>query len=479
MVCGIPFAVANKPEFREAIRKTRDIPDFHIACAKTMRTSRLIKLNEKANEFKTVRLQAGARFGFAITSDGWRRVAKRNYHNYILISVEGPIFLSLVEVTGEGGTGEDIHKGFEEQFEKLGRDLTSQVVIGITDTPSANRKAWRLLEASHPKQLWMGCAAHEVSLLLKEWVKSVPEILQLFKEGLRIVKWVNNHAEILKLFRVLVPSHFQDKRKHTIGLYMPGDTRMATVFAMLHRLQVVFPVLREMAASAAYETASQKALKQWSDRQQAGNKLVQVDGRYVDRVKSSILESDLLKRIETYIKATKSAIYLLRLVDVDGQSPVLGKFYYCCALVDKHLRLLKESGEVAYIDALRSIYMKRWTRWHRPIHTLAYALDPCYQGHSLSAEERADCLKVHQTTLQSPLLLVGHRLLMQSVPPPSPSSMHRRLRCWGGRIGHNSKSNSIDGGRRVPAYFQRRYGTQLTPTTDINGGTRLVMIFAT
>lgn len=348
VVCGVSFRTADHPLFRDAISKTRKLPDFKVACAKTMRTTRLCKLDEEANQYKDLRLRAGAQFGFAIMSDGWRSVAKRNYHNYILLSVEGAIFLNLVEVTGEGGRGEDVQEGFEEQFEKLkvtevrtNTQVVKHILLGITDTPSANRKAWRMLEASHPKQFWLGCAAHEVSLLFKEWIKKVADIFNLFKEGHRVVKWINNHAEILKLYRLCVPGHFPgDKSKHNIGLYSPGDTRMATVFKMLYRLKVLKDVLTELVAKPEYEAASQKAIKAWSDAQPAGRKLVPSpgSGKYEDKVQLTLKDPSFWNQIDVFINSTKSAMYLLRLVD--GQTPVLGKFYYCCALVDKHLRVL-------------------------------------------------------------------------------------------------------------------------------------------
>ncbi|KAL1526985.1 hypothetical protein AB1Y20_015674 [Prymnesium parvum] len=367
VMCGIPHVAADNPVFKDAIAKTRSCPDFQLACAKTMRTTHLDKLNTDSNKFKDKRLKAGMQLGFLITSDGWRSVAKRQYHNYLLISVEGPIFVSLVEVTGESGTGVHIHEGFETQFEKLGSQVTNNILLGVTDTPSSNRKAWRLLEAQHPKQFWVGCATHEVSLLFKEWVKTVPEILKLFNEGHRMVKFVNNHLEILALFRKLVPSHFRDKRKHCISLYMPGDTRMLTVFKMLYRISIVWPVLVDLVGRPSYDTAAQKALKQWSDRQPPEKKLVAVDGHYPDKVKHLIQSTGMLDKIQTFIACTKSVVYLKSLVD--GQSPVLGKFYYSCALVDKHLRVLKEAGQVPYIDKMRSIFMKRW----RPKpHTMRY-----------------------------------------------------------------------------------------------------------
>lgn len=108
-----------------------------------MSTTGLNEQNAEANKSKADRLKAGKTFGFVITSDGWRSTARRNYHNYILVGIEGPIFLNLVEVTGVSGSGEDIAKGFEEQLALLGEDITSNIILGITDTPSANRKACR------------------------------------------------------------------------------------------------------------------------------------------------------------------------------------------------------------------------------------------------------------------------------------------------------------------------------------------------
>lgn len=164
-----------------------------------------------------------------------------------------------------GESGENIKDDFNAQFQKLGPEVTKHILVGVTDTPSANRKAWRLLEAEHPRQFWIGCAAHEVSLLFKEWIKKIDDIFVLFKEGHRIVKWVNNHAAVLKQFRALVPLHFSNKRKHTIGLYSPGDTRMATVFKMLYRLHVLRPVLADMASSRAVLSTKWLVKQPWGD----------------------------------------------------------------------------------------------------------------------------------------------------------------------------------------------------------------------
>lgn len=182
-------------------------------------------------------------------------------------------------MTGEGGTGEDIHGGFEACFKKLGDEVTKSILVGVTDTPSANRKAWRLLEASHPKQFWIGCAAHEVNLLFKEWVSKTDSILRLYRQAHRIVKHVKNHGELLKQFRELVPKHFQDRRKHSLTLYSPGGTRMLTVFKMIHRILAIKEVLVDWVSRPEYDTSSQKVLKQWSAQRSVENRLTPIDGK--------------------------------------------------------------------------------------------------------------------------------------------------------------------------------------------------------
>ena len=81
-------------------------------------------------------------------------------------------------------------------------------------------------------------------------------------------------------------------------------------------------------------------------------------------------------------------MYFLRLVD--GTAPTMGKVYYCSALCDKYFRLVKTTKDIPWLATIIKIFMKRWKRWHRPIHTLAHALDPSYQTHTLNASENRD-----------------------------------------------------------------------------------------
>ena len=88
--------------------------------------------------FKDSRLKSGKLFGFLVTSDGWRNQNRRQYHNFILVAATGPIYLDLKDVSGEAGNAQAIHDEFVDLFDTLDNDIVMRIVIGCTDTPSAN-----------------------------------------------------------------------------------------------------------------------------------------------------------------------------------------------------------------------------------------------------------------------------------------------------------------------------------------------------
>ena len=147
-------------------------------------------------------------------SDGWRNKKRRSYHNFILVAANGPIFLSLKDVTGQAGTAKAITDEFSEVFETLDESVYDRIVIGCTDTPSANVSAWKSLEAAHPKQIWIGCMAHELSLLFKDWVQKVPAVNDLYRRLKNITIWIRNHGDILTQ---LAPKHILDWNADVVG----------------------------------------------------------------------------------------------------------------------------------------------------------------------------------------------------------------------------------------------------------------------
>ena len=391
-VHGLSFALIDSPLFKQAIIATSKCPTFAPVCRQTLASSHLDARNEDANVYKKLRLTAGQQFGFLFTSDGWRNKARRSYHNYILVSSAGPIFLALQDVTGEAGDAKAIHDEFVELFATLSPVVVQRIVIGCTDTPSSNVAAWKQLEATFPNQVWMGCMAHELSLMFKDWVKKVPDILALYRKLKRITIWIKNHGSILMIFKAKVALNWPNDRRHwTILPYMPGDTRMATTYKLVHRCCLLKDVLSALVTDASYKQHAQAAIQGWNANQKPEGRIpAGVDGLYPDAIADDVLSPAMWNLCDEFKKASETSLYFLRMVD--SNLPVLGKVYYTCALINKQLAILAASSSLA--QQMLQIFKKRWSRWHKDIHVLGYACDPSFQSHKLSVVENQAVTRV-------------------------------------------------------------------------------------
>ena len=166
---NIPFRAIESPSFLHAIRLTKKVQSYKPHGRRTLSLTDLDKANVEANLWKMEVMNTNLEFGFALTGDGYKSKKKVKYNNYILLTVDCPLFLGLRDVTGEPGDGETVFCEFAEVQAGLPPEVQEAIFLGITDTPSPNRKAWRLLMRKYPRQCWIGCMAHEISLLLERY----------------------------------------------------------------------------------------------------------------------------------------------------------------------------------------------------------------------------------------------------------------------------------------------------------------------
>ena len=390
-VHGLSFALINSPLFADAVDKIKAAPGYKPCYRQTLSTSHLSARNEEANAYKDKRLEHGKKYGFLVTSDGWRNKARRSYHNFILVAANGPIFLKLRDVTGHAGNAKAISDEFSDVFETLDESVYGRIVIGCTDTPSANVAAWKLLETAHPKQIWIGCMAHELSLLFKDWVQKVPRIKQLYRRLKNITIWIRNHGDILIQFQAKVKAAYIDKRKWNIQPYMPGDTRMGTMYKLADRALQLKDIFFALVTDPKYKASAQAAIQGYNSSTQVENRIPKgANGMYVDKIADDILHSDLFTLSTSFVDTSKTSLYFHRLVD--SNLPTMGKIYYTSAVINKQLKVLSKSSALA--QEMYVFYEKRWIRWQKDVHVLAYALDPSYQSHQLSKNEKAACKRV-------------------------------------------------------------------------------------
>ena len=266
---NIPFMAIDSPFFRNMIKAAQNCPVYTPAGRFTLCNKQLDERNAEANKFKARLLESNLMFGFTITGDGYASLSKRQYHNHILVAGGTPIFLGLVDRTGLGASGQDVAAEFQEVMDQLDASVRANLIFGVTDTPSANRKAWRLLMDANPRMYWGGCMAHEISLYMGD-VAKMECSKRLMDKCHKLYKWIMLHAvgdvSLLSLFREKVKAHFQAKadatacprERHacrsrmTMALYKKGDTRMLSIFKLLFRTLYLMEPLVAVFTDARY-----------------------------------------------------------------------------------------------------------------------------------------------------------------------------------------------------------------------------------
>jgi hypothetical protein len=409
-VHNVPFHHIDTDEFHNMVQAIKACPTYLPACRATLAGPQMLARDAEATQETEITLADSLEFGLVLTGDGYRsKHKKRQYHNHQLLTVSGPVFLGMADTTGEPGTAQDIFEEFEEVMESLEPEVKIRIMLGVLDTPSPNVAAWTLLMEKFTRQIWQGCMAHEIALCMKDIAKLQVTIdMKLACKSLVI--WINNHPAVFKIFAAKVHQHFlalknqaetaEDKASYSskmeMRLYMPGDTRMLTVFKMFFRIVVLRDVLVALFTDTEYQLVAQKAMKGYNSRtgvpeikkykkKIGGINLIDPNAESFGGIDKPIWAS-----LERWCQTNVSLVYLHRMCDT--HKPFMHYVYYGCCLVDKQLRMLAAIDEVGgFVKQVQSIFLKRWYRWHTCLHTLCYHANPCYQAHEISTEEWEDC----------------------------------------------------------------------------------------
>lgn len=145
-------------------------------------------------------------------------------------------------MTGEPKSGDRL-------FQLIVADITLMltlfgviVVAWVTDDGPDGKKARRLLGTQMPWIIVSVCWAHQVNLLVGDYLK-LGQHLDTIHRAVEIVKWFNNHGTALDLFR---KEQAQTYPEHTriLALILPVLTRWTAHFHTVSRLLLLNTALR-------------------------------------------------------------------------------------------------------------------------------------------------------------------------------------------------------------------------------------------
>lgn len=363
--CNIPAAIISHPLFikmclalRVAPRDSYRVPDRRALYGHLLdRCVGELRVEEKP--LREIIMRDGA----TIVSDGWDTIDKHHLINFLLGTCKGFFFEGTIQLSSSDHEDAQLVAGLLSQC--IERNGALAVVQICTDTCSVMKAAWRILRDKYPYITTTCCAAHVLSLELKDFAK-ISEIAEILRKSSCILRlfWGRKRWPRNRL-RELIASHHH----RNFGLYRAKPTRFAGRYRELARLLRVKSELQQVVVDPEYA-------RQKFDQKRGA------DGEDDDElhpgigveVKRTVLDEDFWTSMVSVLRISLPIIKLLRLTD--GNTPVIGKVYDRMFLIEQKLQRWVSDGTVPWASTALEKHRERWEYLHSDMHAAGYALDP-------------------------------------------------------------------------------------------------------
>lgn len=125
-----------------------------------------------------------------LVTDGWTNQRVESLTNYVVTTRTHSIFLES-EVLMERHTSDVIQSGIERILEELGG--RKAVVAVVTDNAANMKKAWQGLESNYAGLLTLGCASHQLNLLVNDILRASTLAITL-SQAIRVIKYFKSSS---------------------------------------------------------------------------------------------------------------------------------------------------------------------------------------------------------------------------------------------------------------------------------------------
>ncbi|XP_006584317.1 uncharacterized protein LOC114420524 [Glycine soja] len=284
------------------------------------------------------------KYGCTIMSDAWTDRKQRCIINFFINSQAGIMFLKSDDGSNFVKTGEKLFELLDAIVEEVGEKNVVQVV---NDTGSNYVLASKLLEEKRKHIYWTPCAAHCIDLMLED-IGKLPLTRKTIRRSINLVGFIYAHSSTLSLLR-----NFSNKR----GFVRHAITRFATSYLTLERLHKEKANIRKMF------TSDEWILNKLS-KEPKGNEAAKV-----------VPMPSFWNSVVYTLKVMAPLVKVLRLVDGE-RKPAMGYTYEAMDKAKETIIKSFNNNESKYKDVF-AIIDKRWNcQLHRPLHAVAYFLNP-------------------------------------------------------------------------------------------------------
>lgn len=224
----ISFNVARSPLFVEMCRAlTQGAPAGYVPPgSEKLRTTLLTKAKKEVQKMLEPIVASWPTSGVSIVSDGWTDPARHPIINFMVSSLNGPVFLKAVDTLGEYKDAQFMGELFIKVVEDVGVESCVQI---ITYNAPVCKAAGMIVEAKYPQVFWTPCIVHSLNLALKSIASDVLWIGNIIEDARHIRNFVQNHTNALTIY----------KEYNNLSLLKIADTHFASSFIMLKRLREV------------------------------------------------------------------------------------------------------------------------------------------------------------------------------------------------------------------------------------------------
>ncbi|GBG76222.1 hypothetical protein CBR_g21970 [Chara braunii] len=137
--------------------------------------------------------------GCTLITDGTQERKSRAVLNFVADGESGVVVIKVVDVSDGKKNVRALAKLWEEVIREIGAHRVNEI---CTYNASMIKRAAKLLSMRTDKVIakipWIPCAAHTLSLLLKD-ISNIPWIKTVWKKGKNLVKFIKNHQSMLGL----------------------------------------------------------------------------------------------------------------------------------------------------------------------------------------------------------------------------------------------------------------------------------------
>lgn len=190
-----------------------------------------------------------------IVLDGWTN-CKRNRIVNVLVTTPQPVYLKSIDTGSEIHSGEYMAKIIASVFDEYGPE---KFVSVCTDNASNMKLAWNLIEQKYAHVVCIGCIAHGLNLLCKDFAK-VDSIEKTLKSSHRIIRGILKSNRCYAMFNEVQNELIQNKTKQ-YTLKLSVETRWGSYVTSLRSMLQNKRVLKTLYIKENIDSVLKSSLK--------------------------------------------------------------------------------------------------------------------------------------------------------------------------------------------------------------------------